>query len=224
MRNWSRNVRSCLLVGCIVMCFLMATGCAATQVKQVWKDEAFQGGCLDNVLVIGVLKNKTARMTFESEFVKYFRYRGINAVESFRVLPTDALEGDEARDAIVHKIKELGINAVLMTKVVGNRTAEETIPGMTITTGYGLPYSSYGAWGSYTSFAYSFPGPSAPTTQGYSHVQKFLVIETQLFDVKTEKLIWAARSETRISGTSQEEIKPYISIIAERLFRANLFQ
>jgi hypothetical protein len=55
-------------------------------------------------------------------------------------------------------------------------------------------------------------------------VDKFLVIETQLFDVKTEKLIWAAQSETRISGSPQEEIKPYISIIAKRLFRDKLFQ
>jgi hypothetical protein len=224
MRNWSRNVRSFLSSGCIVLCFLVVTGCAATQVKQVWKDEAYQGGHLDNVLVIGVLKNNTARRSFESEFVKYFRYRGITAVESFRVLPTDVLEGDEVRDTIVQKIKELGINAVLMTKVVGNRTAEEVIPGMTITTGFGLPYGSYGAWGSYTSVAYSFPGPSAPTTQGYSHVQKFLVIETQLFDVRAEKLIWAARSETRITDSPQEEIKPYVSIIADRLFREKLFQ
>jgi hypothetical protein len=207
-----------------MLCFLTMTGCAATQVKQVWKDEAFQGGRLDNVLVISILKNNTARRAFESEFVKYFRYRGIIAVESFRVLSTDTLEGNEARDAIVQKIKELGIDAVLMTKVVGSRTAEETIPGMTITAGYGLPYGSYGAWGAYAGVAYSFPGPTQPTTQGYSHVDKFLVIETQLFDVKTEKLIWAAQSETRISGSPQEEIKPYISIIAKRLFRDKLFQ
>jgi hypothetical protein len=145
-------------------------------------------------------------------------------VESFRVLPTDSLEGDEARDAIVQKIKELGINAVLISKVVGSRTKEETIPGMTITAGYGLPFGSYGAWGAYAGVGYSFPGPTQPTTQGYSHVDKFLVIETRLFDVKTEKLIWAAQSETRISGSPQSEIKPYISIIAERLFREKLFQ
>lgn len=223
MRSWSRNIRSFLSHG-IVLCFLTVTGCAATQVKQVWKDEAYQGGRPDNVLVIGILKNNTARREFESEFAKYFRNRGIIAVESFRVILTDALGEDEARDAIVQKIKELGINAVLMTKVVGSRTTEETIPGMTITAGYGLPLGSYGAWGAYAGVTYSFPGPSQPTTQGYSHEDKFLVIETQFFDVKTEKLIWAAQSETRITDSPQSEIKPYISIIADRLFRDKLFR
>jgi len=223
MRNWSRNIRSCLSGGCLVLYFLAVTGCAATQVKQVWKDEAFQRGGLDNVLIIGILKNDTARRTFESEFVKYFKSRGIAARESFRVLPTDSLEGDEARDAIVQKIKELGINAVLMTRVIGSRTAKETIPGMTITAGYGLPYGSYGAWGAYAGVGYSFPGPSQPTTQGYSHEDTFLVLEARLFDVKNEKLIWAAQSETRLSGAPQEEIKPYIRVIADRLFHDKLF-
>lgn len=222
MRNWSRNIRSCLAHG-IVLFFLIATGCAATQVKQVWKDEGFQGR-LDNILIIGILKNDTARREFESEFAKYFRYRGIIAVESFRVLSTDTLEGDEGRDAIVQKINELRINGVLMTRLVGSRTEEETIPGMTITAGYGLPYGSYGDWGAYAGVAYTFPGPTQPTTQGYSHVDKFLVIETQLFDVKTKRLIWAARSETRISESPQSEIKPYISIIADRLFRDGVFK
>ncbi len=223
MRNWSSDVRSFLSQG-MVLCFLMVAGCAATQVKQVWKDEAFQGVRLDNVLVIGILKNNTARREFESEFVKYFRSRGITATESFRVLSTDALEGDEAREAIVQKIKDLGINGVIITKVVGSRTSEETIPGMTITAGYGPPYGSYGSWGSYAGVAYSFPGPTQPTTQGYSHVDKFLVIETQLFDVKGERLIWAVQSETRISGSPLSEIKPYISIVADRLFRDKLLQ
>jgi len=207
----------------ILLCFVIVSGCAATQVKQVSKDEAYHGG-LNNVLAIGILQNNTARRQFESEFVKYLRYRGITAVESFRVLPTDALEGDEARDAIVQKIKELGINAVLLTKAVGSPTSEETIPGMTITAGYGLPFGSYGAWGAYAGVAYPFPGPSQPTTQGYSHVEKFLIIETQLFDVNAEKLIWAVQSETRITGSPQNEIKPYIRIVADRLFRDGVFK
>ena len=199
-------------------------GCAATQVKQVWKDDSFRGEQIDNVLVIGILRNNTARRAFESEFVRYFKYRGISAVESFRVIPTDALEGDEARDAIANKVKELGINAVLMTRIVGSRTKEETIPGMTITTGYGLPYGSYGAWGAYAGVAYSFPGPSEPTTQSYSHEDKFLVLETQLFEVRNEKLIWAIQTETRLSGAPQSEIKPYVGVVADRLFHEKLFK
>ncbi len=192
--------------------------------KQVWKDESFKNGSLDNVLIIGVLKNDTARRMFESEFIKYFRYEKIKAVESFRVLPTDTLEGNEARDAIVQKRKELGINAVLLSRITGSRTKEETIPGMTITAGYGMPFGSYGGWGAYAGVGYSFPGPGSPTTQSYSHEDRFLIVETQLFDVRSEKLVWAAQSEIRITSAPQNEIKPYISTITDRLFRDKVFK
>ena len=224
MRSWSRRTGFCIPLAFTALIFLIVTGCAATQVKQVWKDEAYEGGHLDNVLIIGVLKNDTARRMFESEFIKYFRYREIKAVESFRVLPTDSLEGDEARDAIVQKIKELGINAVLLSRITGSRTKEETIPGMTIAAGYGMPFGSYGAWGAYAGIGYSFPGPGHPTTQSYSHEDKFLIVETQVFDVKSEKLVWAAQSEIRITSAPQNEIKPYVGTIADRLFRDKVFK
>ena len=223
MKSLSRNVWSSLSIGCIVLCVLTLMGCATTRVNQVWKDEAFNGKRLDNVLVIGIMKNQTARMTFESEFVRHLKDNKITAMESFRALEIDALDGDEARVAIVQKIKELGINAVLMTRVVGMRRVEEIIPGMNITAGYGLPFGSYGAWGAYAGVGISFPGPSNPTTQAYSHEDKFLVLETQLFDVKSEKLVWAARSETRITGAPQSEIKPYVSVVAKALFHDKLF-
>jgi len=160
----------------------------------------------------------------ESEFAKQFKKRGIGAVESFQALTTDTLVGDAARDGIVAVVKERGIDAVLMVRSAGSRVEERDIPGMTITTGVGMPYASSGAWGGYTTVMASFPEPSAPTTQGYSTEQKFLSLETQLYDVRTEKLIWSALSETRISGSPQEEINAFVSLMSRELFRAKLFR
>jgi len=206
----------------LLLSMLLATiGCAATQVKQVRIDENYQGGRPKNVLVIVVVKQPTTRRMMESEFAKKFRERGISAVESFQALAIETLEGDAARDGIVAAVKERGIDAVLMVRMSGSRIEKETIPGMTITTSYGMPYGSYGAWGGYTAVIGSYP--SAPTTQGYSHEQTFLSCETQLYDVRTERLIWSALSETRVSGTPQEEITPFISHITRTLFSAKLF-
>lgn len=193
-------------------------GCAATQVQKVWFDETYHGGRPKNVLVIGVVSQPTVRKVIESEFAKRFTQQGITAVESFRVLPTDSLDGDAARTAVIDAVKERGIEAVLMVRTAGSRIEEEYIPGMTITAGHGMPYGSAGAWGGYTAVIASSQ-PSAPTTQGYSHEQKFLFFETQLYDVRTEKLVWSALSETRLSGPPQEEIKPFVSRISGELFR-----
>jgi len=221
----SSSVRRTLVYALALLSVLLVglSGCTTLQVKEIWKDEAFQGHP-KSVLVVAVMKNLTVQRMFESEFAKRLKGRGINAVESFRVLSDGvALEGDAGREAVVAAIKAQGIDAVLMTRVTGRRSHKEEIPGMTITAGYGYPYGGAGAWGGYAGVAYTFGGPSQPTTQGYSHETVFLDIETHLFDAKAEKLIWGARSELRVSGPPQQEIEPYVDRVTRELFKDKLF-
>lgn len=195
----------------------MLSGCASTKVREVWKDDAFQGRP-KSVLVVAVMRNATVQRQFESEFAKRLKASGINAVESFRILPDGVpLEGDAGRDAVIAAIKAQGIDAVLLTRVTGRRTRKDEIPGMTITAGYGYPYGMPGAWGPYVGASYAFGQPSKPTTQDYSHETVFLDVETHLFDAKAEKLIWAARSETRVTGPPQEQIGPYVDNVCRIL-------
>ncbi len=210
-RDWRRAALSLLLLASL-------SGCAATQVQQVWRDDSYHGAKPQKLLVIAMVSNQTVRRTIESGFAKRFRDRGMSATESFRVIENNEIGSNEAREAVIAKIRELGIEALVLTQVAGVRKAEETIPGMTITRGVGLPTGSYGAWGGYTAVVASFPGPTAPTTQGYAHERKFLALETRVFDVRTEDLIWAVRTETRLNGAPQEEIDPYVTLVVRKLF------
>jgi hypothetical protein len=213
------NTMHAIMANCLLLLSLIAAGCAATQVKQVWTDQSYEKGSLKSVLIVALVYDQSTRRMFESEFAKYFKYRGINAIESFRDLEIKSLNQDALREAILEKMRENNSDTVLLTRVVDRRTKEDIIPGMTITSGIGR-------WGASASAAavYSFPGPSAPTTQGYSHEETFLGIVTNVFDARTEKLIWSICTETRISSTPQEEIKPYVALVTKKLFRSKLFR
>jgi len=91
----SSSVRRTLVYALALLPALLVglSGCTTLQVKEIWKDEAFQGHP-KSVLVVAVMKNLTVQRMFESEFAKRLKGRGINAVESFRVLSDGvALEG-----------------------------------------------------------------------------------------------------------------------------------
>ncbi len=216
MQRVSNTMQAIVTASLIMMYSVVSAGCAATQVQQVWTDETFQNGHLKSVLIVVLVYDPSTRRMFESEFAKYFKNRRINAIESFRDLEIASLNQSALRDAILTKMQEKGSDAVLLTRVVDHRTKEEIIPGMTITSGIG--------WGGASAAAvYSFPGPSAPTTQSYSHEETFLGLVTNVFDARTEKLLWFIQTETRVSGTPQEEIKPYVALVAKKLFNAKLF-
>jgi hypothetical protein len=217
LQNVSNTMRA-MAAGCLLLVFcLVMASCAATQVQQVWMDETSRDMRLNSVLIVVLVSEPSTRRMFESEFARYFKYRGIKTIESFRDFEIETFYDKDTRDAILARMKEKGSDAVLLTRVVDRRSKVEVIPGMTITTGMGM-------WGGYSAAAvYSFPGPTAPTTQSYSHEQTFLALETNLFDARTEKLLWSIRTETRISGPPQEEIKPYVELVAKKLLSTKLF-
>jgi len=121
---------------------------------------------------------------------------------------------------MVALIREQGFDALLFTRTMTGRSETRDIPGMTIVSGFG--YSPYGYGG--VGVAATIGGPSQPTTQGYSHEQNYLTIETQLFDVRTEKRLWASQSELRLAGSPEKHITPYVSMITDKLAKAKLFK
>ena len=195
------------------------SGCQSLQVKQVWEEEAYQGGRPQKVLVMCNMSVPTVKRAFENEFVKSLNYHGMTAVESFRVVSEVSLSDSAAREAFVAQIREQKFDAVLITRAMRGRTEVRDIPGMTIVSGFGYPY-----YGGGVGVAATIGGPSQPTTQGYSHEQEYLTIETLLFDVRTEKRIWASQSELRVAGLPQEQIKPYVIKMTDMLAKAKLFK
>jgi hypothetical protein len=216
MKSISNAVRLIAVGSLLLISSLVMAGCAATKVQRIWTDETSREVRLNSVLIVVLVREPSTRRMFESEFSKYFKNRGIKAIESFRDFEIETLYDKGSRDAILAKMKEMGSDAILLTRIVDRRTKEEIIPGMTITTGMGM-------WGGSSAVVASFPGPSAPTTQGYSHEDTFLGLETNVFDAHTEKLLWSIRTETRVNGPPQGEIKPYVALVTDKLFNAKLF-
>jgi len=193
------------------------TGCSpALQLKQVWENDAYRSGGLQKVLVICDMTVPTVKRQFENEIVKDLRHHGAQAVESFKTFPEGVPADSGGREAFVSLIREQGYDAVMYTRTMTGRTETREIPGMTIVSGFGSPY------GGSIGVAATIGGPSQPTTQGYSHDQGYLTIETLLFDVRTEKRLWAAQSELRLSGTPQDHIKPYVGMIIDKLAKTKL--
>jgi hypothetical protein len=194
------------------------SGCLALQVKNIWEDEAYRGGRPQKVLVLCAMNVPTVKRAFENEFVKNLKDHGITAVESFRIVPETAFSESGARDALVALIREQGFDTLLYTRAIKGRSEVSTIPGMTIVKGTPYPFGGGGGVG------FVVGGDSRPTTQSYTHEQDYLSIDTVLFDVRTEGRLWASESELRVSGQSQEHIKPYVAMITDKLTKSRIFK
>jgi hypothetical protein len=155
-------------------------------------------------MVIGVARNPLNRRLFEDEFVMQLKARGTEAIASYTVL-TDKQQDNQ--EAIAAKVKELGADSVLITRLVSKKTVQTYVPGSIY---YPPPY--YGTWPDYYGYGYRYL-----YSPGFIAEDQYAVLETNLYETGNDKLIWAASSETLMTDSNQNMIKSYISIMVNSM-------
>jgi hypothetical protein len=200
IRKTSMKKRFVLFCCTAVICLFGLMSCTTTTVMNVWKDKDYQGKP-DNIIVIMVTKSPVTRELVEGMFVAGLDARGNNAVASYRIIPIDQLTD---RDIVESKIRGTGADAVLVSRLVDQKTMKTYDPGVI----YAIPDFYYDWWGYYD---------YVMVTPGYTDETQVLIAETNMYDIKTEKLIWSARSETEVTEGDQQLIKTFVEVMIHRL-------
>ncbi len=194
----------------MIMACLLISGCAGTKLKETYVDESLSGKPVSDVLVIAVTENERIRRSFEEKYVKQLVAEGIEAVSSADVVTVkknNKLEKKAILEA-VHKFKN---DAVLITHLLGIKDKEIYYP----------PHRSRGYYdyGYYGYYDYVFDYVHTP---GYYKTHTYVSLETNLYDVKTEKLIWSGVSETWDADTNKQLIKQVIAVVIKDLHKKHL--
>jgi hypothetical protein len=164
----------------IVAGAVLLSGCwHRTQLAATWRDPAASPTHFQHPIAIFVSKSETFRRTMEDKMAAQF----VNGVPSYRILAsTDVADGA----AIRQQLATAGYDAAIIMRV-----ADVDSRIVSYTTGRywsGAPYYSFaGYWGSAWGYPYD---------PGYVDQETIVSIETQLYSLTSDKLVWAARSET----------------------------
>jgi len=165
---------------CAVISVFLVTACATTELKQTSMDESYRGKLLSNILVIAVTDDQGARRSFENKFVVLLKATGVDAVSSGRGIPIPADQKLE-KDAILKAVGKYANDAVIVTHLVGVEKTQVYNPA---------PRSYTGFYGYYDNVYGHVHG------RGYYSTTTIVRLETNLYDAKTEKLIWSGQSKT----------------------------
>ena len=199
----------------IIITLFGISSCATTTLKSVWIDETYTEP-VDNVLVIGIARREVVKRFYEDEFVRQFNAHGVDALPSYRVLPSqDQLDKED----ITEKVRELDIDTVLITRLIDTKTVRRYYPGGTQYYPRG-PYGgspTYRNWYGYWQSSYSYV-----RTPGYEVENQIISLETNLYDTQTENLIWSTLSETFVEGSSNKLIQSFIKIMMDNMAESNL--
>lgn len=165
-----------VIVGLLVAC------AAQTRFTNAWRDPAYVGQRFSRLMVIGFGDDGASRRVFEDGFVRSLQAAGIPAVASYTLLP--GLGGSDwprMRDAV----GTAGVDGVLTIRMVGVEKWTNVTPAQFVT----MPIVSprRGLSGYYSAFMVT-----PPMAQTYD----VMTLETSLWKVPGESLVWSGTSET----------------------------
>ncbi len=184
----------------VILIAVLFISCATTTITDNWKDETYLGSA-ENIAVIMVARTEYLRNMFEGRFASELRARGNRAIQSHKIVTLEELPDKELVKA---RIKNTEADTVLIARLVDSKAIETYMPGAI----HGVPIA-HSYWGTYYEIVYA--------DYGYTSDIEVAYIETNLYDVRTEKLIWSARSKTERTQGEQKLINTFIDIIVKKL-------
>jgi hypothetical protein len=206
---------------------LIAGGCASrpTSIDAQWLSPSIAGsGKVQNVLVIGALRDTTQRRLLEDRLVEELGTAGVKASTSHRVL----VGGDVTEDELRAAAAAAGATHVLISSIAGMTTDVRVTPGMVTGPGWGPGWSrtapmgpGWGGMRSYYSTAWSRSIPPEVRTIQQLHG------DTRLFEVASLEVVWSVATTTRTSsgnGNATALIDQYARLIVDTLKSESLIQ
>lgn len=201
-----RSFRNFLLV--VVSALLLSSCATVIEPSATWKDPAYVSHP-EKILVVGVARKAVNRRLFEDAFVSQLRAHGLDAVASYTILPDD-MQNDS--HVVSGKVLESGADTVIITRTVDRKTVQSYVPGTVF-----YPPMRYRTWPDYYDYGYD-----AMYFPGYVAEDEFETIETNVYDVESDKLVWASTTEMGTMSPIQERIGKYIGAIMTAMARQGL--
>jgi hypothetical protein len=192
----------------ITVAFLIS--CApSTKIVKSWKEpQASISTAPENkVLVVALVKDESSRRTIEDEIVNRLKNKG---VQSYMTLTPDMMK-DENSGTLDKLLADGKFTHIIIMKLSDIEKEVSYVPGST--TGI---YRGYGNYYAYGAHYYSSPG--------YYTTDKNYTVETMVYSVTDNKLLWAGTTSTINPSNLKKSINELADVVTEQMKKDGFVQ
>ena len=209
-------MRQDVRIGFVGAAALALAACASTQFVSTWKAPGQQplNFAGQKVAALVISPDEATRLGAEGELARELTARGVQGIPAYNLIPPN-----ESRDK--EKAKQLftaaGIAGVVAMRVLGKEQEISSSPGMAY---WGAPY--YGSfWGGGGYYGYGWGAVYSP---GYLRTDTIVSVETLVYDMKSDKLVWAGRSSTTNPSRVDALVKELVAAAASEMKKQGLIR
>jgi hypothetical protein len=182
---------------------------ADVKFKSTWK--SMDAGQVNfagrKVAALVITDDDSLRVSGEEALVRELTGRGLQMVASYRILPKEELKKPDAAKGWYERS---GVEGVVAVRPISADKVKTYTPGTWTNPYYGTLWGYYGyGWGNVY-----IPGSSREET--------VVVVETLVFSVSLNQLLWAGVSETRNPKQLQQFVTDLVSATAKEMEKQGL--
>lgn len=184
---------------------------AKTKFQSVWKspDAASVSFAGQKVAALVIDKDDSLRVAGEEALVRELNARGMQGVASYRMVPKEELQSaDKARVWF----EKAGVQGVVAFRVVDDQRRKTYVPSTWTNTYYTSLWGYYGyGWG-------------AVYDPGYVRDERIISLETLIFSVPKNALVWAGLSETENPKDGQKVVAEVVKEAVNEMRKQGLLK
>jgi hypothetical protein len=201
-----RKIETTLFMAVLAIAVVACSGSSSRMIP-THMEASHVGKPIKDVLIIAIIDNQEIRAILEKHFKDWLNAKGVEAIISADVLAVEMGTKLE-KEAIVEVADKYENDTILITHVVGMEESEVFSRGR--------PQYFYNYYGFYN---YGLSYVTWPTIYG-EKVQ--FSLETGLYDVTTESLIWAGESQIKNPKTTGLAIGQVVEMVIKELEKNGL--
>jgi hypothetical protein len=194
---------------------MMATACATSGFVSTWRapDAAPLQVKGSKVVAVVMMRNEAARRAAEDALAREITARGAEGVPMYTIQPDARPDNEQAVRAAV---EGAGVAGAVVMRPVGREKEIVSTPIVYAGPMYG------GYWGGYYGYGWGSPWAYGPVAGGDIRVDTIVSVETLVYSLKQNKLVWAGQSKTTNPTGVDQLVKEISALVAQELQKQGL--
>jgi len=216
-----------LLTGILMGCSKTTTMIAS------WKRPDFVAKKYQKLGVVVFSPRMSSRAIVETDMAYEFRVRGVKAIGTFDVFPfagrkelIQKMDPEELKQKVRKRVNDMKMDALLTITVLDKEKEQRYVQGTNVSVGVGAPiygagYPYYSGHAAYRHSYYGYYAYAAGTVydNGYYTTTTTYFVETNVYDVETEQLIWTGQTKTKDPDSLEKESKNFAKLIVDEILK-----
>jgi len=225
------NLRS-LYYSLFTICCLTLVGCSSTtKLTSSLKKDGITPKAYQKLAVVVMSPKVSNRAIVEQDLALDFNSRGVKSIPTYDIFPfagtpetvKKVYSNPEDLQAFVReRIHRNNIDAILIIALYDIHQEERYVQGSSVSIGVAAPgyydpmYPTYGySYYGYYSYAYG----TVYSNGGYYETTTTYFIESNLYDIESEDLLWTGTLEVKHPKYIQDESKIFANLIVNEVFK-----